>query len=102
MRDAQLARRVLDYNYRIFNEYAQPVASLVLLADEDPHWHPAAFHNDVLGTVMGISFVIAKLIDYATRTDWMMALPEPHQQRYWQAVLDLATRDGSRGAKRER
>ncbi len=50
--------------FMFFTEYAQPVASLVLLADEDPNWLPAAFHNDVLGTVMGISFAIAKLTDY--------------------------------------
>ncbi|TFW16471.1 DUF4351 domain-containing protein [Duganella callida] len=145
--DAMLAERVLDYNYRIFKEHRQQVASLVLLADEDPSWRPHAFHNDVLGTVMGISFVTAKLIDYATNTDvlqtsanpfawitlahlrtqqarhdqdqlyaakwqltkllyrhgwrkariitlfkvinWMMALPESHQQRYWRAVLKL-------------
>lgn len=146
-RDAALARRVLDYNYRIFNEYAQPVASVVLLADDDPDWRPTAFHNRILGTVMGISFSVAKLLDYSGLTDelsashnpfawltlahlrtqqaghdadqlyaakwqltkvlyqhgwrkeriivlfkvidWMMALPEPYQQRYWHAVLKL-------------
>jgi hypothetical protein len=146
-RDASLARRVLDYNYRIFKEYGRPVASLVLLADDDPGWQPHAFHNHVLGTVMGISFSTAKLLDYASQTDallashnpfawvtlahlrtqqsrrdpdqlyaakwqltkllyqhgwrkrriivlfrvinWMMALPAPHQERYWQAVLEL-------------
>lgn len=146
-RDATLARRVLDYNYRIFTQYAQPVASLVLLADDDPRWLPQAFHNDVLGTVMGISFASAKLMSYAARSeellashnpfawitlahlrtqqarhdpaqlyaakwqltkllyqhgwrkqriivlfkviDWMMALPELHQQRYWRALLKL-------------
>ena len=35
-RDTKLARRVLDYNYRIYKEYGRPVTSLVLLADEDP------------------------------------------------------------------
>jgi hypothetical protein len=146
-RDAALAQRVLDYNYRIFKQYSQPVASLVLLADNDPNWRPQAFHNEVLGTVMGISFATAKLSDYAQRSsellashnpfawialahlrtqqarhdpdqlyaakwqltkllyqhgwrkqriivlfkviNWMMALPEPHQQRYWRAVLKL-------------
>jgi hypothetical protein len=144
-RDAAMGRRVLDYNYRIFREHGQPVASLVLLADEDPAWHPHAFHSAVLGTVMGISFATAKLSDCADRQDelmashnpfawvtlahlrtqqarhdpdllyaakwqltklmyqhgwhkqriiimfkvlnWMMALPEPYQQRYWQALL---------------
>lgn len=146
-RDSSLARRVLDYNYRIFNEHNLPVASLVLLTDDDGNWHPHAFHNDVLGTVMGISFATAKLLDYAVpgtallasdnpfawismahlRTqqarhdpaalyaakwemtrllyqhgwrkkriivlfnviNWMMVLPEQHQQRYWRAVLKL-------------
>ncbi|WP_432379748.1 DUF4351 domain-containing protein [Duganella sp. P38] len=146
-RDPELARRVLDYNYRIFNEYRQPVASLVLLADEDPDWRPGAFHNDVLGTVMGISFATAKLLDHAEQDaallasdnpfawvvlahlrtqqarhdpnqlyavksqltrlmfqhgwhkerilamfkviNWMMVLPAPLQQRYWDAVIEL-------------
>jgi hypothetical protein len=146
-RDAALARRVLDYNYRIFKQYGQPVASLVLLADDDPQWRPQAFHNKVLGTEMGIAFTTAKLLDHANRSDallashnpfawvtlahlrtqqahrdpdalyaakwqltkllyqhgwrkqriitlfnvinWMMALPEVHQRRYWQAVLQL-------------
>ena len=48
-RDGALARRVLDYNYRIFKEYGQPVASLVLLADEDPKWRPCSFHNRASG-----------------------------------------------------
>jgi uncharacterized protein YbgA (DUF1722 family) len=75
--DAALARRVLDYNYRIFKEYGQPVASLVLLADDDPKWRPQAFHNKVLGTVMGISFAAAKLLDYAGRTDVLLASHNP-------------------------
>ncbi len=60
---------MLDYNYRIFQQYKQPVASLVLLADEDPNWRPNAFHNQLLGTKMGISFATAKLLDYASRED---------------------------------
>lgn len=67
--DAALGRRVLDYNYRIFHQYKQPVASLVLLADDNPNWRPNAFHNQVLGTTMGISFTTAKLLDYASRSE---------------------------------
>jgi hypothetical protein len=146
-RDASLPRRMLDYNYRIFNEHGLPVSSLVLLADDDPGWRPCSFCHDLPGTLMGIWFATAKLLDYAVNTDelmashnpfawitlahlrtqqaghdpdelyaakwqctklmyqhgwnkkrilamfyvinWMMVLPEPHQRRYWQAVLDL-------------
>lgn len=145
--DADFAWRVLDYNFRIFSEYGRPVASLVLLADDQPDWHPDSFYNEVLGTVMGISFATAKLLDFAqheamlmasanpfalvtlahlrtqqarhdpdllyaakwqlTRLlyqrhwskrriivlfkviNWMMALPEPQQGRYWRAILRL-------------
>lgn len=122
------------------------MASLVLLADEDPNWRPNAFHNQLLGTKMGISFATAKLMDYALREDletsqnpfalvtiahlrtqqahhdpeklyaakwrltrllyqhrwskeriitmfkvinWMMALPEAQQDRYWETVFQL-------------
>lgn len=99
-RDTLLARRVFDYNYRIFQQYKQPVASLVLLADEDPNWRPSAFHNQLLGTKMGISFATAKLL-YQHRwskeriiamfkvINWMMALPETQQDRYWETVFQL-------------
>lgn len=86
--DAALARRVLDYNYRIFKEYGQPVASLVLLADEEPKWRPQAFHNDILGTVMGISFTAAKLLDYADRTDALLASHNPFA---WVTLAHLRT-----------
>ncbi|HEY0586074.1 MAG TPA: DUF4351 domain-containing protein [Pseudoduganella sp.] len=67
--DDSLARRILAYNYRIFEQHGQPVASLVLLADDDAHWRPSAFHNELLGTRMGISFATAKLLDYANCMD---------------------------------
>lgn len=140
-----LPRRIFDYNFRIFREHHRPVASLVLLADEDPTWRPHDFYVKVLGTVMGISFATAKLLDFddgnllasdnpfalitlahlqsqrnrhdadalfaakwqLTRLlyepgwskqriitvfkviNWMMALPEPQQARYWHAILKL-------------
>ena len=76
-RDVSLAQRVLDYNYRIFKQYEHPVASLVLLADDDPGWHPSAFHSEVLGTKMGISFATAKLLDFVGCSDALLASHNP-------------------------
>ena len=136
---------MLDYNYRIYREHGQPVISLVLLADDEPAWRPHAFHTDLPGTTMGISFTTAKLLDYAARAEsllashnpfawitlvhlrtqqahhdpetlsaakwqltrqmfghrwsrkrilvlfdvinWMMVLPAPYEQRYWQSIV---------------
>jgi len=93
-RDAALARRVHDYNYHIGKTYGQPVASLVLLADVDPNWRPSGFLQQVRGTARRFSFTTAKLrrrriIVFFNVINWMMALPESHQRRYWQAVLRL-------------
>jgi len=76
-RDDAFARRVLAYNYRIFEQHARPVASLVVLADDNPHWRPRAFYNELLGTTMGISFAIAKLSDFAGQFDMLSASRNP-------------------------
>lgn len=94
-RDGSLARRMLDYNYRIFKEYEQPVASLALLADEDPKWRPAAFHNRVLGTVMGISFANAKLLDYADRAEELEVSDNPFA---WVTLAHLRTQQARHDA----
>ncbi len=71
-RDPNLARRILAYNYGLFDEFGLPVASLVLLADAGKRWRPNAFHNCVLGTEMGIRFAAAKLSSYAELVDELL------------------------------
>ncbi|MRW88617.1 DUF4351 domain-containing protein [Duganella sp. FT80W] len=103
-RDASLPRRMLDYNYRIFNEHVLPVSSLVAShnpfawitlahlrtqqAGHDPNelyaakWQCTKLmyqHGWNKKRILAMFYVI----------NWMMVLPEPHQRRYWQAVLDL-------------
>ncbi|MCE3264588.1 MAG: hypothetical protein K0R43_3667 [Pseudoduganella sp.] len=76
-RDDALARRVLTYNFRIFEQHGRPVASLIVLADDDANWRPRSFHNVVLGTVMGISFAVVKLSDFAQRMAELEASRNP-------------------------
>lgn len=72
-RDDAFARRVHALNNRIFEQHDRPVASLAVLADDDPHWHPDGFHNHLFGTTMGITFASVKLLDYASRIDELLA-----------------------------
>ncbi|NMG15025.1 DUF4351 domain-containing protein [Aromatoleum bremense] len=43
-READFARRIFVYNYRLFDRYDRPVASLAVLADQDAGWKPDHFH----------------------------------------------------------
>jgi predicted transposase YdaD len=73
--EKQFAERVFVYNYRIYDCYRRPVASLVLLADNRAHWKPASFGYKLLGCEVGIRFPAVKLNDYAERVDDLLALP---------------------------
>jgi hypothetical protein len=44
-RDAEFPVRMYTYNYRVFDRYNRPVASLAVLADDDPTWRPSEFRN---------------------------------------------------------
>ncbi len=62
--ETDFAERIFVYNYRIFDRYHRPVASLVVLGDEDPNWRPNEFTYELFGSKMGLTFPIIKLLDY--------------------------------------
>lgn len=76
-RDRRLAERIFTYNYRVFDRYRRPVASLVLLADRSAAWRPDAFGYRVLGCEMRLQFPIVKLRDYAAGIDALLAQDNP-------------------------
>lgn len=63
--DRDFAERVFVYNYRIYDRYRRPVASLVLLADASASWKPASYHYKLFGCEVGIRFPLVKLNEYA-------------------------------------
>ena len=74
---AEFAERMFVYNYRIYDRYHRPVASMAVLADDTPSWKPDGFSYDVLDCQMGIRFPIAKLLDYADRAESLENDPNP-------------------------
>jgi hypothetical protein len=74
-RDTDFAQRIYVYNYRIFDRYNRPVASLGVLADDDPNWRPSAFQNSLFGCEAGIRFPTVKLLDLAARESELEASP---------------------------
>jgi hypothetical protein len=48
-RDKALPERLFVYDYRLYDRYRQPIATLVVLADPSPSWKPAGFRTRSLG-----------------------------------------------------
>ncbi len=62
-RDADFPQRMFVYNYRIFDRYNRSVASLAVLADDDPNWRPNEFRQNLFGYETTVRFPIVKLLD---------------------------------------
>ena len=68
-RQADFERRMFVYNYRLFDRFNAPGASLAVLADDDPHWRPRHFVVDALGLKHTLELGVVKLLDHEHRLD---------------------------------
>ncbi len=73
----EFAQRMFVYNYRIYDRYNRPVASMAVLADDSPSWKPQEFSYDVLDCQVGIRFPVAKLLDHADKAQALENDPNP-------------------------
>ena len=62
--EAEFARRMYVYNYRLFDRYNRMVASLAILGDERAAWRPDRFGYSLWGCSVGFQFAAVKLLDY--------------------------------------
>ena len=76
-RDTGFAERMFTYNYRLYDRYARPIASLAVLADDDEGWKPESFGFEVLGCRHRLEFPVVKLIEFASRLDQLETDPNP-------------------------
>jgi len=74
---AEFAKRMFVYNYRIFDRYDRPVASMAVLADDSADWKPQQWGYDVFDCQMAIRFPVAKLTDYAAQEQTLADDPNP-------------------------
>lgn len=70
--DSDFAERLFTYNYRLYDRYRRPVASLAVLADDRPQWKPNQFAYTLFDCEMGIRFPVVKLLDYAPQLDALL------------------------------
>ena len=76
-RDADFPERMYVYNYRVFDRYNRRVASLAVLADDDPNWRPTEFRSEAFGCEAGLRFPHVKLLDFAAHEALLEASTNP-------------------------
>ena len=72
-KQAEFAERIFVYNYRLYDRYRRPIASMAVLADENAQWKPTSYGFAVLGCKHTLAFPVAKLTDYHDKMDELLA-----------------------------
>jgi hypothetical protein len=75
-READFARRMCLYNFRIWDRYNKPVVSLALLVDGDARFRPARYEREQAGCRLEFVFPSVKLLDFKTEEE-LAADPSP-------------------------
>ena len=73
----EFAERLFTYNYRLFDRYHRPVATLAVLADEQARWRPERFGYELFGCRHYLEFPAVKLLDYREKLEGLLADPNP-------------------------
>jgi hypothetical protein len=75
--ESAFGRRMFTYNYRLFDRYGRPIASLALLADDSPHWRPTEYSHEIFGCRQRFEFPAVKLLDFRVEMDELLEHPNP-------------------------
>ena len=89
---AEFAERMFVYNYRLYDRYRRPVASMAVLADESENWRPESFGFEVLGCRHTLEFPTAKLLAYAGQEEDLAVADNPFALVTLAHLLTRATR----------
>ena len=75
--DATFPERLFTYNYRLYDRYRRPVASLAVLADDRESWKPTHYGYQLYGREVGIHFPTVQILDYARQIEALLEDPNP-------------------------
>jgi hypothetical protein len=95
--DSNLAKRVYQYHYRIFDRYERQVVSLVVLGDTQASWRPQQYGYELWGCQMNLRFPSVKLLDYDTQLTTLEQNPNPFAVLVVAHLRTQATTQDSQG-----
>ncbi|NJM11633.1 MAG: hypothetical protein HC889_06905 [Synechococcaceae cyanobacterium SM1_2_3] len=90
--EAEFAERMFVYYYRLFDRYRLPLASLAVLADEQPQWRPNRYTRHLWECEVALSFPVVKLLDYEPRLAELETAANPFALATAAHLLAQATR----------
>ncbi len=66
-REKGFERRLYVSNFRMYDRFGAPVATFVILTDDDENWRPSEYQSELLGTGVQFWCSMTKLLDYRDR-----------------------------------
>ncbi len=75
--DPDFGYRVFVYHYRIHDLYRLPVASLAVLADENPRWYVDGYDTELWGCTNRFRFPSVKVLDYGKQWEMLESSANP-------------------------
>jgi hypothetical protein len=97
--EGDFSRRMFVYNYRLFDRYQRPVASLAVLGDERPAWRPDTFGYDLFGCQVKFNFPVVKLMEYRAHWPELEASDNPFATVVMAHLKAQETRQDAAGRK---
>ncbi len=97
--DADVARRMFVYNYRLYDRHGRQVVSLAVLGDERAGWRPTEYATGLWGCDTRFTYPVVKLADDRARRDELEASDNPFATV---ALAHLAAQDTRGDAARRR
>jgi hypothetical protein len=91
--EGKFPERMFVYNYRIFDRYKRPVASLAVLADSSRTWRPNQFGYKLFGCTVDFKFPVVKLVDYQQHFEELEESRNPFATVVLAHLAALQTRD---------
>ena len=89
----EFPQRMFVYNYRIYDKYKKPVASLAVLGDSNSNWRPNQFGYELFGCAVDIRISVVKLLDYQQRQSELEESRNPFGTVFLAHLAELHTRD---------
>lgn len=91
--EADFARRMYVYNYRLFDRYNRQIVSLAVLADDRKRWRPRRYRMELWGCEERFTFPRVKLLDYADQEEALAASVNPFAIVALASLKTRATRE---------